>query len=135
MVGAVHGKGACMAGGMCGRGPCMTGGMHGRGACVAGGMRGIRSMSGLYASYWNAFFFKIFWSTYILLATDTPVSDIQTQRRHHQKSKTGEISGHTKRTYIQQNLVLKKFDFSTCLVILFCLVFRHYKIHSTAHAH
>ena len=68
--------------GIHGRGVCMVGGMHGRGACVAGvcmvgdyvvGMHGgghawqvathappgryynIRSMSGQYASYWNAF--------------------------------------------------------------------------------
>ena len=77
-------QGVCMVGGMCGRG-CMAGGMHGRGACVAGGMHGtgacvvrgacmvggmhggeeghawcgkyygIQSMSGQYASYWNAF--------------------------------------------------------------------------------
>ena len=62
--------GACMA-----RGVCMVGGMHGRGhawqgACVAGGAclprtppgryygYGIRSMSGRYASYCNAFLFK-----------------------------------------------------------------------------
>ena len=77
---SVHSGGACMAGGMHGRGACMAGGMRGRrggmhgegGACIAmggmcgkggvcggGGMRGryyeIRSMSGRYASYWNAF--------------------------------------------------------------------------------
>ena len=44
----------------------MVGGMHGRGVCMARGMHdmhppgryysyGIRSMSGRYASYWNAF--------------------------------------------------------------------------------
>ena len=75
------GRGACVAGshawwGACVAGACMVGGVHGRGhvwqgACVAGGhewqgacmagggMRGryyeIRSMSGRYASYWNAF--------------------------------------------------------------------------------
>ena len=62
------GRGACMAGG------AWQGGMHGRGgdhvwqgivlgggACMAGGHAchgryyGIRSMSGRYASYWNAF--------------------------------------------------------------------------------
>ena len=77
--GCVHGRGymavgACMTGGVCGRGPwkgvCVAGGMHGRGtctaggACTAGGVHGrgvcgryyeIRSMSGRYASYWNAF--------------------------------------------------------------------------------
>ena len=72
------GGGACVAGGMHGRGWGM-GGMHGGGACVAGGMHGrgvcmasmpppkqilrdmvIWSMSGRYASYWNAFLFIIF---------------------------------------------------------------------------
>ena len=58
--GAVHGRGACMAGGMHGKGACVTGG-----ACMAGGrvwLGGvlaryyeIRSMSGRYASYWNAY--------------------------------------------------------------------------------
>ena len=44
----VHG--ACVAGGMCVwcRGMCMAGGMHGR-------YYEIWSMSGQYASYWNAF--------------------------------------------------------------------------------
>ena len=76
------GRGVCVAGGMCGRGHawqgvCVEGGhawkggMHGRGmrgrghvlqrgmcgegACVVGGVCGIRSMSGRYGSYWNAF--------------------------------------------------------------------------------
>ena len=53
--GGVHGMG-----GMHGRGHAWQGGMHSRrcawqGECVAGGMCGIRSMSGQYASYWNAF--------------------------------------------------------------------------------
>ena len=81
-------QGVCMAGGMCSRGACMAGGhvwwgtMHGRGcawqggmflqgACMAGGVwqgdmhgeaggvRGIQSMSGRYASYWNAFSLRI----------------------------------------------------------------------------
>ena len=80
--GGMCGKGACMAGGMHGRGMCDRGGMHGRrhtwqvggmhnrghvwqGACMAGGCAWqgcvaggqIRSMSGRYASYWNAFLF------------------------------------------------------------------------------
>ena len=60
-------------GGMCG-GVCMVGGMHGGGhvwqwVCVAGGMHGrgvrgryyeIQSMSGRYASYWNAFLSWVF---------------------------------------------------------------------------
>ena len=86
--GGKHGRGACMAAGMCMAGVCMAeGGMHGRGghvwqgACMAGGghswqemcMAGghawhicpppryyeIRSMSGRYASYWNAYLFYI----------------------------------------------------------------------------
>ena len=46
---------------MRGRGACVAGGVHGEGACVAGGRvchsryYEIRSMSGRYASYWNAF--------------------------------------------------------------------------------
>ena len=77
--GCVCGEGACVAGGMCAwwGGACMTGGhvwwdvcmagegvMHGRGRGHAwqGGVHGryykIRSMSGRYASYWNAFLFK-----------------------------------------------------------------------------
>ena len=62
VVGGVHGgggyvwwvaymaRGACIAGGMCGRGACMAGG-H----VCQGRYYGIRSMSGCYASYWNAF--------------------------------------------------------------------------------
>ena len=64
MAGGIHGWwGACMAGGVC---------MAGGGACVAGGHAWhacphprqilqdtvIRSMSGRYASYWNAFLLK-----------------------------------------------------------------------------
>ena len=80
--GGVCGRGHVWQGGMCGKGACVAGGVHGRGACVAGGMcawqgRGhawwvacvveggmcgryyeIRSMSGRYASYWNAFLFS-----------------------------------------------------------------------------
>ena len=85
--GGVHGRGAvCVAGGVHGKGHAWWGvcmvvacvvrgraylaeGMHGRGhawwgtcmvgACMVGGgfMHGIRSMSGRYASYWNAFLF------------------------------------------------------------------------------
>ena len=85
MAGGVHGRGcawqgACVAGG----GACMAGDVHGRGACMAGGVHGrdrhawqggvcdmhacpptryyeIWSMSGRYASYWNAFLlFSVF---------------------------------------------------------------------------
>ena len=80
-----HGKGACMVGGIygwgmhgrghawqrgvCGRGACITGGIYGRGmhgrghayhACPPSRYygHGIRSMSGRYTSYWNAFLFQ-----------------------------------------------------------------------------
>ena len=50
----MHGRGA-----MRGVGLCVAGGHEWWGACVAGGVHGryyeIRSMSGRYASYWNAF--------------------------------------------------------------------------------
>ena len=45
MAEGMHGRGVCVAGGL-----CMAGGHVCRGV-----MRGIRSMSGRYASYWNAF--------------------------------------------------------------------------------
>ena len=73
--GHMHGRGACRAGGamsgrwgMCGKGAYMARGIcgDGRGACMAGQVcatqlpppsrhYGIQSMSGQYASYWNAF--------------------------------------------------------------------------------
>ena len=70
--GGMHGRGVCVAGGMCGRGHSWQGGGHvWQGACMAGGhvwqgaMHGrgrvhgryyeIRSISGRYPSYWNAF--------------------------------------------------------------------------------
>ena len=76
MAGGMHGRGhvwqgACVAGGMHGRGHAWQGSMCCRGhvweeACVAGGHAWhtgppgrydkIWSMSGRYASYWNAFF-------------------------------------------------------------------------------
>ena len=66
----MHGRGACVAGwGVCGQGRawrgCVAGGMRG-GGCASqagfcgegmygrGGVHGIRSMSGRYASHWNA---------------------------------------------------------------------------------
>ena len=64
--GGMHGRG-----GMCGRGVCMAGGacmvegMHGRRCAWQGarmpprGYDEIRSMSGRYASYWNAFLFLL----------------------------------------------------------------------------
>ena len=54
MVGGMHGRrGACVvAGGMCGGGACVVGGS----ACM--GYNEIQSMSGRYASYWNAFLFS-----------------------------------------------------------------------------
>ena len=67
--GCVHGKGVCawqvgMSGGMrCRGGPAWQGGMCGRGG-GRGGMCGryyeMRSVSGQYASYWNAFLFYNF---------------------------------------------------------------------------
>ena len=55
--------GVCIAGGMCGRGhawqgACMAGGVW-QGDMRGGGVRGIQSMSGRYASYWNAFSLRI----------------------------------------------------------------------------
>ena len=60
MVGGVHGRvcvlgGACMAGVMHDRGVCMAEGMHGRGMHA----RKDGHCSGRYASYWNAFLFKL----------------------------------------------------------------------------
>ena len=43
-------------GGRCGMGACTAGGCVAGGACMAGGYE-IWSMSGRYASYWNAFLF------------------------------------------------------------------------------
>ena len=88
VAGGMHGGGCVWQGGVCGRGGhawqggvCVAGGMHGGGCvwqggvCVAGGMHGrgdmcgtntpparyyeIWSMSGRYASYWNAYLFYI----------------------------------------------------------------------------
>ena len=59
--GIVHGGGHVWWGGVCGRGACMVGGVHGRrghawcwggGRACHGRYHGIRSTSGLYASYW-----------------------------------------------------------------------------------
>ena len=77
--GGVHGRGHAWQGGACVAGTCMVGGvhggggvhgreggMHGRGAymtCMPPGRYygyGIGSMSGRYASYWNAFLCRIF---------------------------------------------------------------------------
>ena len=70
VVGGMHGcRGACVVvGGMrgcrggihgCGGGIHGCGGVHGcQGVCI--GYDDIRSMSGRYASYWNAFFFSLF---------------------------------------------------------------------------
>ena len=58
LLGSMHGcSGACMA---APRGSCVV---APRGACIVGGVHGIRrdteirSMSGRYAYYWNAFLF------------------------------------------------------------------------------
>ena len=67
--GGMHG-GACVVGGHAWWGACVVGG-HGGGHAWGGGVRGggghvchgryhgIRSMSGRYASYWNAFLFLV----------------------------------------------------------------------------
>ena len=70
MVGGdVHGRGHAWQGGMHGRGVCMTGGMCCRGhawhACPLGRYYKIHSMSGWYASYWNAFL--LIWQVSLLL--------------------------------------------------------------------
>ena len=65
----MHGRvGGMRGGGMNGRGLCVAGacmvvgGVHGRGRAWQGDVRGryyeIRSMSGRYASYWNALLYK-----------------------------------------------------------------------------
>ena len=51
MAGGMHGGGV-RGGGMHGQGSCMS---RGRGVCMPDTMRYGRSMSGWYASYWNAF--------------------------------------------------------------------------------
>ena len=90
----MHGGGLCMAGGACvvGLGSCVAGGyMHAGGRVWQGGMRGlegvcggghawqggvraryyeIRSMSGRYASYWNAF---LFYNVFLLVVFCTTV--------------------------------------------------------------
>ena len=54
MEGGVCGRGACIAGGHAWQeGHAWQGGVHGGGVC--GRYYEIRSMSGRYASYWNAF--------------------------------------------------------------------------------
>ena len=63
-LGGVHGQGACVAGGCALLGACITGGcIAGRCACHAcprpDTMIYGRSMSGLSASYWNAFLLSI----------------------------------------------------------------------------
>ena len=55
--------GVCVAGGVHGRRACIVGGVHGGGVCGGGHAPGryyeIWSISRRYASYWNAFLFKI----------------------------------------------------------------------------
>ena len=52
----VHSRGHVWQGACIAEGHAWQGGMHGGGACMAwGGMPGIRSISGWYAYYWNAF--------------------------------------------------------------------------------
>ena len=60
--------GMCGGGGMHGRGYAWQGGMHGRGhawhACPPSRYYEIQSMSGQYASYWNAFLLVKFITTH-----------------------------------------------------------------------
>ena len=67
-----------MVGGMCGRGAMHGGGVHDGGPCMVGGMCGwgvrgryykIRSMSGQYTSYWNAFLLLLSLARYLLPVT------------------------------------------------------------------
>ena len=68
VVGGMHGWGACVVGGMHGceghvwlQGACVAaGGICGCGGGVCMGYDEIRSMSGQYASYWNAFLFVFY---------------------------------------------------------------------------
>ena len=75
--GGMHGRGACMVGGACMAGQhawqgraCIGGPAWQGGMCGGRGMHGryykIRSMSGWYASYWNAFLFLLFWLAFDL---------------------------------------------------------------------
>ena len=119
MAGNMHGRGnvwqgACMAGGgMHGRGVCVAGGcvpgrvsmagsmcgggVHGGGHAWQGSMCGGRGASMAYGQLASIThpsgmhsFLKFFGRHMSILgATDTPVSDFETQRRRHQKSKTG----------------------------------------------
>ena len=75
--GGMYGRGGAWQGGRAWQGHAWQGGMHSMGLCMAGGsvhggghawqggVRGryyeIRSMSGRYASYWNAFLLFIFY--------------------------------------------------------------------------
>ena len=65
VVGGVHGGGhawwgACMARGACvAGGHAWQGGMRGGGHAFHSRYYGIQSMSGRYASYWNAFLFEM----------------------------------------------------------------------------
>ena len=73
-VGGMHGKGhawwrgCAWQGSIHGRGVCMAGGIHGSGGMLGSGgppsrYYEIRSMSGRYSSYWNAFLFCSFSSS------------------------------------------------------------------------
>ena len=86
-LGGVHGRGACMAGGgMRGRGCAWLGAVHGGGgghvwhAFPPGRYYGygIPSMSGRYASYWNAF---------LLLNASTSFNFVFTHKSEHNLGK------------------------------------------------
>ena len=59
-----------MVGGMCG-----SGGVHGR-ACMPPRFDEIRSMSGRYASYWNAFLLYVFFICFEVINPNVFVLDI-----------------------------------------------------------
>ena len=56
----MRGRGHAWQGGCAWQGGVFDGGVHGGGHAWQGGMCGIQSMSGRYASYWNAFLFLLF---------------------------------------------------------------------------
>ena len=90
VAGSVHCRGhawqgdVCTKRGMCGGGGGMCGRGHTwQGACMTGGPRGIRSMSGRFASYWNAFFFRMSHLT-ILTLSELPTAELLDLRSYKQ---------------------------------------------------
>ena len=84
----MHDMVACMAGGCAWQGVCMAGGVHCRGHVWQGGMAQIppgryeiRSMSGRYASYWNAFLLYM----RLVLTNESEIYQVRKQRGLHIK--------------------------------------------------